>query len=92
MSPLRRVAVPLRLAAVRARSASGATALAALGIAAAAAMIAAVLGASLVARDRSLARALDEVPSAGRCSTGTRATPSRRSAIPTKRPATVLWR
>jgi hypothetical protein len=66
MSPLRRVAVPLRLAAVRARSAPGATALAALGIAAAAAMLAAVLGASLVARDRSLARALDEVPTAQR--------------------------
>ena len=66
MSPLRRVAVPLRLAVVRARSAPGATALAALGIAAAAAMLAAVLGASLVARDRSLARALGEVPPAQR--------------------------
>ena len=63
MSPLRRVAAPLRLALVRVRTSPGAAALGALGIAAAAAMLAGVLGASLVARDRSLARALDEVPS-----------------------------
>ncbi|HSL65175.1 MAG TPA: hypothetical protein VK874_11005, partial [Gaiellaceae bacterium] len=66
MTVLRRVAAPLRLAALRARDAPGAVALGAVGIAAAAAMLVAVLGASLVARDRSLARAVDEVPSGQR--------------------------
>ena len=66
MTPLRRVAAPLRLAWVRVRTSPGAAALGALGIAAAAAMLAGVLGASLVARDRSLARALGGVPAAQR--------------------------
>ncbi|HSC93291.1 MAG TPA: FtsX-like permease family protein [Gaiellaceae bacterium] len=66
MTLLRRVAAPVRLAALRARTASGATALGAVGIAAAAAMLVAVLGASLVARERSLSRSLAEVPVAQR--------------------------
>jgi hypothetical protein len=63
---VRRLAFPVRLALVRVRSRAGAASLAALGIAAAAAMVAAVMGAALVARDSSLARAVEEIPDAQR--------------------------
>jgi hypothetical protein len=53
---LRRVAFPLRLAAVRLSHRAGRTALLAAGIAAAAAVLAVVLGGSLVPQDEQTAR------------------------------------
>jgi hypothetical protein len=64
--PLRRLAVPCRLALARVRRRGGSMLLAGLGVAAAAAALATVLAASLVAQDRSLARRLGELPDASR--------------------------
>ena len=63
---LRRAAFPLRLAGARVAARGERVALVGLGIAAGAAMLAAVLGGSLVARDRSLARATARIPAADR--------------------------
>ena len=62
MNALRRLAFPLRLAAVRVSHRPGRTALLAAGIAAGAAVLALVLGGSLVAQDEQTARALERVP------------------------------
>src|SRR5712692_7157181 len=66
MSTLRRLATPLRLARVRLAHRLERVALVALGIAAGTAMLAAVLGGSLLARDRSLERATARIPAADR--------------------------
>jgi hypothetical protein len=63
---LRRIAFPLRLAAVRVTHRPGRAALLAAGIAAGAAVLALVLGGSLVAQDRQSARALERVPAGER--------------------------
>ena len=65
-SLLRRALFPLRLARARLASRGGRIALVGLGIAVGAAMLAGVLGGSLVARDRSLARATAQLPAADR--------------------------
>jgi hypothetical protein len=62
VNALRRLAFPLRLAAVRVSHRPGRTALLAAGIAAGAAVLALVLGGSLVAQDEQTARALERVP------------------------------
>jgi hypothetical protein len=62
VNALRRLAFPLRLAAVRVSHRPGRTALLAAGIAAGAAVLAVVLGGSLVAQDENVARALERVP------------------------------
>ncbi len=62
MNALRRLAFPLRLAAVRISHRPGRTALLAAGIAAGSAVLALVLGGSLVAQDEQTARALERVP------------------------------
>jgi hypothetical protein len=66
VNALRRVAFPLRLAAVRLSHRGGRTALLAAGIAAGAAVLAVVLGGSLVAQDEQTARALERVPAGQR--------------------------
>ncbi len=66
VNALRRVAFPLRLAAVRLSHRRGRTALLAAGIAAGAAVLAVVLGGSLVAQDEETSRALARVPPAQR--------------------------
>ena len=66
MPALRRLLVPLRLAAARVRRGAGRFALVAVGLAAAAATLAAVLAGSLVAQDRSIARELRELPDQAR--------------------------
>jgi hypothetical protein len=62
VNALRRVAFPLRLAAVRLSHRRGRMALLAAGIAAGAAVLAVVLGGSLVAQDEQTSRALARVP------------------------------
>jgi hypothetical protein len=62
VNALRRLAFPLRLAAVRVSHRPGRTALLAAGIAAGAAVLALVLGGSLVAQDEQASRALAHVP------------------------------
>lgn len=66
VNALRRVAFPLRLAAVRLSHRRGRTALLAAGIAAGAAVLAVVLGGSLVAQDEQTSRALVRVAPAQR--------------------------
>jgi hypothetical protein len=66
VSLLRRVAFTLRLVRVRLASRATSAVLLALGVAAGAAVLAVVLGGSLVAQDRSVARALQGVPAADR--------------------------
>jgi hypothetical protein len=66
VNALRRVAFPLRLAAVRLSHRRGQMALLAAGIAAGAAVLAVVLGGSLIAQDQETARALERVPPAQR--------------------------
>jgi hypothetical protein len=68
---LRRVGFPLRLAAVRLSHRSGRAALLAAGIAAGAAVLAVVLGGSLVAQDEQAARTLARVPGGQRAVTAT---------------------
>lgn len=63
---LRRFSFPLRLAAARLTARAGRVALIGLGLAAAAGTLAAVLAASLVAQDRSIARAIGEIPEEAR--------------------------
>src|ERR1700730_18101284 len=63
---LRRALFPLRLAAARVAARGERVAGGGLGTAAGAAMLAAVLGGSQVARDRSLARATAAIPQADR--------------------------
>src|SRR5215210_390351 len=62
MTLVRRVAVPLSLGLLRVRTAGAASLLVVAGIAAATAALAGVLGAALVAQDRALARAVDQLP------------------------------
>lgn len=62
MAVLRRGLYPLRLAVLRVLARAGRSALVGVGIAAGAAMLAAVLGGSAVAQDRSLARATSQIP------------------------------
>lgn len=57
---------PLRLAGTRVKARAGRAALVGIGLAAAAATLAAVLAASLVAQDRSVGRAIDEIPEQSR--------------------------
>src|SRR5919198_5923730 len=64
MRPLRRIALPLRLGLLHVRRGGARTWLVLAGIAAATASLAAVLAASVVAQDRSLARAVHELPPA----------------------------
>jgi hypothetical protein len=71
VNALRRVAFPLRLAAVRLSHRAGRTALLAAGVAAGATVLAVVLGGSLVAQDEETARALSRVPAAQRAVTAT---------------------
>ncbi len=66
MSTFRRLATPLRLARLRLAHRLERVALVTLGIAAGTAMLAAVLGGSLLARDRSLERATARIPAADR--------------------------
>ena len=66
MTPLRRALYPVWLAGSRLRARSGRTVLVAFGVATGAAALAAVLAGSVVAQDRSLARATAAVPDLGR--------------------------
>jgi hypothetical protein len=66
MTTLRRLATPLRLARARLARRLERVALVALGIAAGTAMLAAVLGGSMLARDQSLERATARIPVADR--------------------------
>src|SRR5437660_681069 len=66
VSTFRRLATPLRLARLRLAHRPERVALVVLGIAAGTAMLAAVLGGSLLARDRSLQRATARIPPADR--------------------------
>jgi len=66
VSTFRRLATPLRLARLRLAHRLERVALVTLGIAAGTAMLAAVLGGSLLARDRSLERATARIPAADR--------------------------
>src|SRR5438105_14891924 len=63
---LRRIAYPLRLAWLRLARRGERVLLVALGIAAGAALLASVLAGSLVAQDKSLARATSRLPQADR--------------------------
>jgi len=63
---LRRLGYPLRLAAARIARRAPTTLLAAAGVAAGAAMLATVLAGTVVARDESVARAVEEIPAAQR--------------------------
>jgi hypothetical protein len=66
MTGLRRLAAPLRLAAVRLGRRASAALLVGLGVAAGAALLAAVLAGSLIAQERSVGLAVTEVPAAQR--------------------------
>jgi hypothetical protein len=66
LKALRRITFPLRLARVRIANRGGRTALLAAGIAAGGAVLAGVLGGSLVAQDEQTARALSHVPASER--------------------------
>ena len=66
VSPLTRVATPLRLALRRVWSRRGRAALAALGAAAGAALLATVLAAALTVSDRTIARGISSLPGAER--------------------------
>ena len=66
MRTLRTVGYPLRLAAVRLGKRAPTAALAAAGVAAGAAMLATVLAGTVVARDESVGRAIEEIPAAQR--------------------------
>ncbi len=66
MTPLRRALFPIWLAGSRLRARSGRSVLVVFGVAAGAAALAAVLAGSVVAQDRSLARATAAVPDPGR--------------------------
>ena len=66
MTGLRRLAAPLRFAAVRLGRRLSTAALVVVGVTAGAAMLAAVLAGSLVAQDRSVGLAIDRIPSAER--------------------------
>ena len=66
MSALRRLATPLRLARLRLARRLERVALVALGIAVGTAMLASVLGGSLLARDRSLEHATAQIPASER--------------------------
>ncbi|MGH3023558.1 MAG: hypothetical protein ACRDNI_07885 [Gaiellaceae bacterium] len=66
MSASRRLAYPLRLAAARLSRRATTALLAAGGVAAGAAMLATVLAGTVVARDESLGRAVEEIPAAQR--------------------------
>jgi hypothetical protein len=68
-SALRRIAFPLWLARVRLASRFGRALLLGIGVTAGAAVLALVLGGSLIAQDRSIARALARVPPADRALT-----------------------
>src|SRR5207342_1744671 len=63
---LRRLGYPLRLAAARLARRAPTAALAAAGVAAGAAMLATVLAGTVVARDESVGRAVEDVPAAQR--------------------------
>jgi hypothetical protein len=63
---LRRVAYPLRLASVRIARRAPTALLAGAGVAAGAAMLATVLAGTVVARDESVGRAVEEIPAAQR--------------------------
>jgi hypothetical protein len=63
---LRTVGYPLRLAAVRLAKRAPTAVLAAAGVAAGAAMLATVLAGTVVARDESVSRAVEEIPAAQR--------------------------
>lgn len=63
---LRRVGYPLRLAGIRLTHRGPAVLLAAAGVAAGAAMLATVLAGTVVARDESVSRAVEEIPAAQR--------------------------
>jgi hypothetical protein len=63
---LRRLGYPLRLAAVRLAKRAPTALLAAAGVAAGAAMLATVLAGTVVARDESVGRAVEEIPAAER--------------------------
>jgi hypothetical protein len=63
---LRTVGYPLRLAAVRLAKRAPTAVLAAAGVAAGAAMLATVLAGTVVARDESIGRAVEEIPAAQR--------------------------
>ncbi|MGH2996595.1 MAG: hypothetical protein ACRDM9_09800, partial [Gaiellaceae bacterium] len=64
MRNLRRLAYPLRLAALRLARRAPTAGLAMLGVAAGAAMLAAVLAGTLLARDRSVGQAVSDIPEA----------------------------
>lgn len=66
MRALRTVGYPLRLAAVRLANRAPTAVLAAAGVAAGAAMLATVLAGTVVARDESVSRAVEEIPAAQR--------------------------
>ena len=66
MSTLRRLGYPLRLAAARIARRAPTALLAAAGVAAGAAMLATVLAGTVVARDESVGRAVEEIPAAQR--------------------------
>ena len=66
MRALRTVGYPLRLAAVRLSKRAPTAVLAAAGVAAGAAMLATVLAGTVVARDESVSRAVEEIPAAQR--------------------------
>jgi hypothetical protein len=66
MTGVRRLAAPLRLAAIRLGRRVSAAFLVGLGVAAGTAMLAAVLAGSLVAQDRSVGFAVDELPASQR--------------------------
>ncbi len=63
---LRRVAYPLKLASIRIARRAPTALLAGAGVAAGAAMLATVLAGTVVARDESIGRAVDEIPAAQR--------------------------
>ena len=66
MRNLRRLGYPLRLAGIRLTHRGTAVLLAAAGVAAGAAMLATVLAGTVVARDESVGRAVEEIPAAQR--------------------------
>src|SRR5579864_9248586 len=66
MAALRRLGYPVRIAAARLAHRGERVVLVSVGIAAGAALLAAVLAGSLVAQDRSLRRALGQVPAGDR--------------------------
>ena len=66
MKALHTVAYPLKLAAVRIARRASTALLAAAGVAAGAAMIATVLAGTVVAKDESVGRAVEDIPAAQR--------------------------